>query len=204
LEEILGIALRDPLFLVTYHPVTSGERDALTEVSALVAALEKIPGATVIVTMPNADPDHQLIADVLRGCASQHPGRWLFSESLGQVNYYSLMALATAVVGNSSSGVLEAPSFQTATVNIGSRQDGRILSPSVVSCATNEAAISSALKRVMTHEFRDALGVVTNPLGGAGAAERILGVLEYLSPSNLRDKVFYDKPRLQAKADRVS
>lgn len=204
LEQHLGIALRDPLFLATYHPVTSGESDALAEVSELVAALEEIPEAAVIITMPNADPDHQVIVDVLRSAVSRHPERWVFSESLGQLNYWSVMALATAVVGNSSSGILEAPSLQTATVNIGPRQDGRIHSPSVVSCSATEASISVALQRVMAEEFRDALGGVTNPLGGPGAAKRILGVLENLSPGNLKHKVFYDQPVSQAKADRVS
>jgi UDP-N-acetylglucosamine 2-epimerase len=170
----------------------------------LVAALEKMTEATVIITMPNADPDHQVIVDVLRSALSRHPERWLFSQSLGQVNYWSVMALATAVVGNSSSGILEAPSLQTATVNIGPRQDGRIHSQSVVSCSATEASISSALQRVMAHEFRDALRAVTNPLGGLGAAKRIFGVLENLSPGNLKGKVFYDQPGSQAKVDRVS
>jgi UDP-hydrolysing UDP-N-acetyl-D-glucosamine 2-epimerase len=204
LEQHLGLALRDPVFLVTYHPVTSGESDALVEVSELVEALEGIPGATVIITMPNADPDHQIIVDVLRSAVGRHPKRWLFSESLGQVNYWSALALATAVVGNSSSGILEAPSLQTATVNIGPRQDGRIHSPSVVSCSATEASISNALQRVMAEEFRAALRAVENSLGGPGAAKRILGVLENLSPGNLKGKVFYDQPGSQAKADRVS
>ena len=204
LEQNLGMALRDPLFLATYHPVTSGASDAQTEVSALVAALAAIPEATVILTMPNADPDHQVIVDVLRSAASHHPERWLFSESLGQLNYWSAMALATAVVGNSSSGILEAPSLQTATVNIGPRQDGRIHSPSVLSCSATEASISSALQRVMAEEFRAALRAVENPLGEPGAAKRILGVLENFSPGNLKGKVFYDQPGSQAKADRVS
>ena len=204
LEQHLALELRDPLFLVTYHPVTSGQSDALAEVSELVAALEGIPEAAVVITTPNADPDHQVIVDVLRGAANRHSGRWLFSESLGQINYWSVMALATAVVGNSSSGILEAPSFPTATINIGPRQDGRIFAESVVSCSATEASISSALQRVMAQEFRDALRAVTNPLGGLGAAKRIFGVLENLSPSNLEGKVFYDQPASQAKVDRVS
>ena len=204
LERYFQIELRDPLFLVTYHPVTSGDSDALSEVSELVAALEAIPEATVILTMPNADPEHQVIVDVLRGAADRHPGRWLFSESLGQVNYWSVMALATAVVGNSSSGILEAPSFPVATINIGPRQRGRIFAPSVVSCLPTEASISSAFQRVTSKDFRDSLGAVTNPLGGPGAANRIFAVIENLPAGNLKGKVFYDQPGSQAKADRVS
>jgi UDP-N-acetylglucosamine 2-epimerase len=114
------------------------------------------------------------------------------------------MALATAVVGNSSSGILEAPSLQTATINIGPRQGGRIVAHSVVSCSATEASISNALQRVTSKEFRDSLGAVTNPLGGPGAANRIFAVLEDPPPGNLKGKVFYDQPGSQAKADRVS
>lgn len=204
LEEILGITLRDPLLLVTYHPVTSGLSDALAEVSALVASLEEVPEATVVVTMPNADPDHHVIVDALREVTSRHPGQWLFSESLGQTNYWSVMALATAVVGNSSSGILEAPSFPTPTVNIGPRQDGRIFAPSVVLCEPTQASISGALQQVTSKEFTDALGAVTNPLGGPGAAKKILSVIENLTSGTLGGKVFYDLPGSAAKADRVT
>lgn len=194
LEQSLGIDLRNPLFLVAYHPVTSGERDAAAEVSALVAALEALPDATVIVTMPNADPDHQIIAEALRGAVNRHPGRWVFSESLGQVNFWSVMALADAVVGNSSSGVLEAPSFPTATVNVGPRQDGRIFAGSVVSCDPSEESISRALRHAMSEEFKNSLSTVTNPLGGPGAAHRMLTILENLSAGTLKGKLFHDLP----------
>jgi UDP-hydrolysing UDP-N-acetyl-D-glucosamine 2-epimerase len=204
LEETFGITLSDPLFLVTYHPVTSGVSDALSEVSELVAALEAIAEATVIITMPNADPDHQIIVNALRESVNRHPGRWMFSESLGQVSYWSVMALATAVVGNSSSGILEAPSFPVATINIGPRQEGRIFAHSVVSCLPTEASISRAFQRVTSKEFIDSLGAVTNPLGGPGAANGILAVIENLRPAKLKGKVFHDQPGSQAKADRVS
>ena len=204
LEENLGIALSDSVFLVTYHPVTNGVSDALTEVSALVAALEAIAEATVIFTMPNADPDHQVIVDVLRGAADRNPGRWLFSESLGQENYWSVMALATAVVGNSSSGILEAPSFRTATLNIGPRQDGRKFAQSVVSCPPTQAAISRALNQVLSQDFRQALASVANPLGGPGAGRKIVSVLENLTSDTLGSRVFYDQPGTQTKVDRVN
>jgi UDP-N-acetylglucosamine 2-epimerase len=160
----------------------------------LVAALEAITEATVIVTMPNADPDHHVIVDALREAASRHPGQWLFSESLGQTNYWSVMALATAVVGNSSSGILEAPSFPTPTVNIGPRQDGRIFAASVVSCEPTEASILRAIQQSMSTEFTECLGSVTTPLGGPGAATRILAIIENLSPDTLKGKLFHDLP----------
>lgn len=204
LADHLGISIREELFLVTYHPVTSGVSDALSEVRELVAALEELPESTVIVTMPNADPDHHVITDVVREAAHRHPGDWLFAESLGQTNYWSLMALATAVVGNSSSGILEASSFPVATINIGPRQDGRIFADSVVSCPPTQIEISAAFQQVMSDGFQKSLAAVTNPLGGPGAAQRILAVIENLSAGTLGGKVFYDQPGPRSKADRVS
>lgn len=204
LEKSLGISLREQLFLVTYHPVTSGVSDALAEVAELVAALETFPESTVIVTMPNGDPDHHVISTMLREAANRHPGAWLFAESLGQVNYWSVMALATAVVGNSSSGILEAPSFPTATVNVGPRQEGRIFAESVVSCPPTQVTIFAALQVVVAEGFRESLALVNNPLGGPGAAQRILAVIENLSTANLKGKVFFDQPGPRSKADRVS
>lgn len=194
LEKDLGIGLRNPLFLVTYHPVTRGVSDAVAEVRAVVAALESIPDATVIATMPNADPDHQLIVDVLQMSVRRHPGQWLFAPSLGQANYWSVMALATAVVGNSSSGILEAPSFPTATVNIGPRQEGRIFADSVVSVDPEEGAILSGLTRVMSADFMKKLSSVTNPFGPPGASVLILEVLRNICADTFRRKLFYDQP----------
>lgn len=204
LEKSLGISIREQLFLVTYHPVTSGFSDALAEVAELVAALEALPESTVIVTMPNGDPDHHVISTVLKEAANCHPGEWLFAESLGQVNYWSVMALATAVVGNSSSGILEAPSFPTATVNVGPRQEGRIFAESVVSCLPTQVAISAALQEVVAARFRESLAAVTNPLGGPGAAQRILSVIENLPAGTLGGKGFYDQPGPRSKAEHVS
>ena len=192
LERELDLELGEPLFLVTYHPVTSGVSDAVQETRQLIAALEEFPDATVIVTMPNADPDHQIIASALGDAVARHPGRWLFSQSLGQVRYWSLMALATAVVGNSSSGILEAPSFPTPTVNIGPRQTGRIMAGSVVACAPDATEIFGALRQVREEDFRRSLDGVQNPLGGPGASERIVALLPNLEGATLKGKVFYD------------
>lgn len=193
IEKILGIKLYDPVFLVTYHPVTRGTSDPVAEISALVAALEEFPQSTVIVTMPNADPDHHLIAPVLRDSVQRHSDRWVFVNSLGAENYLSLIALASAVVGNSSSGVLEAPSLQTATINIGSRQEGRILASSVVSCIPTKSSILGAIQEALSPVFRETLLTVTNPLGGPGAAKRILQVIENISATSAPTKVFYDQ-----------
>ena len=192
LELELGIELKEVLFLVTYHPVTSGLSDAIREIQQLIAALERFPDATVVVTMPSADPDYQKIASALMDAASRHPGTWLFTHSLGQVKYWSLMRLATAIVGNSSSGILEAPSFATPTVNIGPRQTGRIMARSVVSCAPDGAQIFAAINKVIERDFRQSLQDVSNPMGRPGASERIFLLIPLLQTARLRAKVFFD------------
>ncbi len=192
LERDLGISLKEPVLLVTYHPVTHGESNPTGEVGELIAALEAVPEATVISTMPNADPGHDVISDSWVAAAARHQGRWLYSPSLGQVNYWSVMALSAAVVGNSSSGILEAPSFSTPTINIGPRQDGRIMSASVVNCIPKRDRIEMALQKVLSKEFQHSVATVANPLGGPGAAEKIHSLLENFHESNRGDKVFYD------------
>jgi UDP-hydrolysing UDP-N-acetyl-D-glucosamine 2-epimerase len=192
LEAELGLKLEEPLFLVTYHPVTSGVSNATEEVRNLVTALEDFPAATVVATMPNGDPEHHLIAAALLEAVERHKGRWIFSQSLGQARYWSLMGRATAVVGNSSSGVIEAPTLKTATVNIGPRQRGRIMAPSVVSCAPDSASIVAALRQVMGEEFQKSLVDAVNPLGGPGASKRVFALLQKLERATLKGKVFHD------------
>lgn len=192
LEAELGLKLEEPLFLVTYHPVTSGVSNATEEVRNLVKALEDFPAATVVATMPNGDPEHHLIAAALLESVERHKGRWIFSQSLGQARYWSLMGRATAVVGNSSSGVIEAPTLKTATVNIGPRQRGRIMAPSVVSCAPDSASIVAALQQVMGEEFQKSLVDAVNPLGGPGASKRVFALLQKLERATLKGKVFHD------------
>jgi len=192
LESGLGIQLIDPLFLVTYHPVTSGENNPLVEVEELIAALEAYSEATVIFSMPNGDPNHQIISAALMEAVDRHQPQWLFRETLGQVNYWSLMAIAAAVVGNSSSGILEAPSFPSPTVNIGPRQSGRIRADSVIESSPDRESISMALQKVMSADFRRRTEKTVNPLGGPGATQRIFSLLSEVKGASLGPKSFYD------------
>lgn len=195
LEADLGISLRAQIFLVTYHPVTNGERDSSVEARALVEALEAFPEATVVLSMPNADPGHEAIAGVLQEAAELNPGKWYFFPSLGQINYWSLMAISTAVVGNSSSGILEAPFFSVPTVNVGPRQDGRVSAPSVLNCDPSKVSLLKALRRASSKEFRDSIPVDNNPYTTGGAAKSIRIILESMSGKQAGRKIFYDALR---------
>lgn len=195
LEQDLGLEMKDPVLLVTYHPVTTGQGDAQREALELISALEGIDKATIILTMPNADPGHQFISEIFRAAAKRNAPGWVFRESLGRVRYWSAMSTAAAVVGNSSSGLLEAPSIPVATVNIGPRQSGRIVADSVITCEPTKDSIIQALEIALSGPFQLELRNVENPLGGSGAAKRIFGVMESLSETNLERKIFYDLGR---------
>jgi len=132
LEAQLDVSLSDTVFLVTYHPETAGHRSVANDVRELVLALEAFPEATVVFTLPNADPGHQVVTQLFEESVRRHPGRWHLFSSLGRVRYLSLAHHADVVIGNSSSGLLEMPSLKKPTVNIGNRQSGRLSASSVV------------------------------------------------------------------------
>jgi UDP-N-acetylglucosamine 2-epimerase len=146
----------------------------------LLAALDALNfGTTLWFTRPNADPGSRAIAAALDSWATARPGRVHTYTSLGQLRYLSLMAQVDAVVGNSSSGLYEAPSFGVPTVNIGDRQRGRLAAASVVHCAAERQAIGTAIERALE---LDCSGVV-NPYGDGHSAERIVDTLCQLPPA---------------------
>ena len=192
LQDELDLVIREPLLLVTYHPVTLLDHDTISETRALLTALESYPNSTVVFTLPNADPDHSLIVQELERAVSDRPEWHLFS-SLGNRLYLSLMAVSGAVVGNSSSGLTEAPSLGVPTVDIGPRQGGRLRASSVVSCEPETADIRRAIGTALTPDFLDACQGTLSPYGSPGAADRMLSVLEGTQFDNLKKK-YYDMP----------
>lgn len=184
IEEHLGLELRSPSFLVTYHPVTNLEDSGLHAMQSLLKAFDEFD-ATVVITGTNADPGASAIREVLEQFASQRRGRVVLIESLGSRRYLSLMSQVDAVVGNSSSGLLEAPAMGISSVDIGSRQLGRLRAPSVIHCSEDTDSIRLALTRTLTKEQRELAGRRETPYGRAGAARRIVDVLEVVSLKTL-------------------
>ena len=192
LEQHLGLKLKSPSFLVTYHPVTTLEDSGLRAMQSLLTALDECD-ATVVVTGTNADPGASAIRQVLEHFAAQHPGRVALVESLGARRYLSLMSQVDAVVGNSSSGLLEAPAMGVATVDIGSRQQGRLRAPSVIHCNEDVDCIRAALTLSRTKEWRELVACCDTPYGKPGAARRIVDVLEVVRLDTL-EKRFVNHP----------
>lgn len=180
LEQTLGAPLGARNLLVTFHPVTlepgAGER----QFAELLAALDTLgPDTTIWFTRPNADTGGRAISAALDTWAATRGERVHVHASLGQLRYLSLMAQVDAVVGNSSSGLYEAPSFRVPTVDIGDRQRGRLAAASVLHCAPQRDSIRAALDRAATLDCSQ----VENPYGDGRSAERIVALLQGLPPA---------------------
>jgi len=180
LQAALGARLGRRNLLVTFHPVTLEAGESERQFTELLAALEQLDADTTLwFTRPNADTGGRSIASALDTWAVAHQDRAHVYPSLGQLRYLSLMSQVDAVVGNSSSGFYEAPSFGVPTVNIGDRQRGRLAASSVLHCAPERRAISDSIARALCF---DSSGVV-NPYGDGRSAGRIISVLLALPPA---------------------
>lgn len=176
LSQSLGIKLEPPVLAVTYHPTTLGTTSASEEIKSLIQALDQVPG-TLIITMPNADVEWKVIMERLQKFSAKRPTAQIY-PSLGALRYYSLLSHADLVVGNSSSGIWESPSFKIPVVNIGDRQKGRFKAANVIDVPCNSKAILEGIKRALTKEFRNTLANLQNPYGDGKAALRIIDVLK--------------------------
>ena len=176
LEALLGFSPERPFALVTYHPVTLERWDTSWQVGELLAALEDC-GLPLVFTMPNADSGGRLIMEIVRRFVAGHPSARLV-ENMGTRAYFSTMTSAAVMVGNSSSGIIEAASFSLPVVNIGTRQEGRIRGPNVVDVGYARHAIVDGVKQAMSPGFRRALEGVPNLYGEGRASEAIVGRLK--------------------------
>jgi UDP-N-acetylglucosamine 2-epimerase (non-hydrolysing) len=178
LSTRLGFQLQEPYFLVTYHPVTLANEDPEMIFREMIAALNQFPNYQIILTYPNADNGGRTIIPILEDYARHQSNRVLAIPSLGSQNYLSALRRAAAVIGNSSSGIIEAPSFGVPTVNIGARQRGRLSAQSVLHCETNTNAIATAIRTAVSPDFTAHCRNVTNPYGQGNAAKQIVQILE--------------------------
>lgn len=189
LSARLDFDLAGDFVLVTYHPVTLGS-DQPAGVEALLAALDSRPDIKVLITGVNADTGSSAIAARLDGYAQTHPSRVKLVQSLGQAGYLSAMAQCRAVVGNSSSGIIEAPSMGVPTVNLGDRQKGRERAESVIDCAETPEAVKAALAKALSPEFRESCRTIANPYGGGAASPRFADIVASLHLGPAQPKSF--------------
>jgi UDP-N-acetylglucosamine 2-epimerase (non-hydrolysing)/GDP/UDP-N,N'-diacetylbacillosamine 2-epimerase (hydrolysing) len=195
LEEELGFSLEYPIALVTYHPVTRDSGSADAQVSRLVAAI-KASDIKAVFTMANADAQGALINGRLQTACAQNPGRFKWIPHLGHRRYLSCLKYFSVMVGNSSSGLTEAPSFRVPVINIGDRQRGRVRAANVIDVKCSRAAILRAIKQAISPSFRASLRGMRNPYDrfhDGRASERIKDVLKHVTLSDdLLSKHFHD------------
>jgi UDP-hydrolysing UDP-N-acetyl-D-glucosamine 2-epimerase len=178
LGAFLGLELTPPVVLVTLHPATLAG-DPEEEARALAEALDAV-AATYVITLPNTDPGHQAVRAVLAS-AARRPGR-MAREALGEKRYWGLLKVADALVGNSSSGLIEAPSVGLPAVNVGDRQKGRLRGANVIDVPATAEAIATGLRRALDPAFRRSVASVASPFGDGRSGPRILDILSRWQP----------------------
>lgn len=193
LEATLDFKLGKKNLLVTFHPVTLEKDTAPAQMAELLKALDSLKDTHLILTLPNADTGSRELIRMIENFAVSRPHARAYT-SLGQLRYLSCMAHVDGVVGNSSSGLAEAPSFRKGAVNIGDRQRGRLKAASVIDCEPDCASIVAAICTLYSPSFQASLENVQSPYGDGGASEKIIDVLKHFNIDNITKKSFYDLP----------
>ena len=191
LEKVLGFEFGKKNLLVTFHPVTLENKTSVKQMIELLAALEELENTKLIFTMPNADTDGRVIIEMINKFVANHSNACAHT-SLGQLRYLSCIKYVDGVVGNSSSGLLEVPSFSKGTINIGDRQRGRLKAESVIDCEPEQGSITAALQKLYSKEFQLKLETVKNPYGEGGASEKVVDILARMPLEDILMKRFFD------------
>ena len=191
LEKSLDFKLGKKNLMITFHPVTLEKNSSAQQMKELLDALATLKETKLIFTMPNSDTDSRIIFQMIENFVKDRQNTKAFI-SLGQVRYFSCIKYVDGVVGNSSSGLAEVPSFKKGTINIGDRQRGRLKAESVIDCKPFKKNINNAIQELYSTEFQDKLNTIINPYGSGGASEAIVNILDSVSLDGILKKTFYD------------
>jgi len=190
IESELGIKFKSKNLLITYHPVTLKKDESEKEFKTLLNILREMEDTLFIFTKPNADTEGRKIIKLIEEFVKENNHKAISFTSLGQLNYLSIMQYVDAVVGNSSSGIIEAPSLKVPTINIGDRQKGRIRAKSVIDCKGTEEDIKKAFDAICDKKFKETLKKISNPYGDGNSARKIKNILKHDKISII--KKFYE------------
>lgn len=193
IEKKINIKFRKKNLIVTMHPETKSYGLNKVYITNLLKVLSRLKDTTIIFTCANADNDNLIINQEIKKFTYKNLNSYFF-YSLGQKNYYSCLKYVDAVIGNSSSGVLEVPSFKIPTINIGNRQEGRIMAKSVINVDYKEKNISRSIKRIYSKNFKKIIKTSKNPYGDGGATDKMIKILlkikQYTVKKTFRDIKF--------------
>jgi GDP/UDP-N,N'-diacetylbacillosamine 2-epimerase (hydrolysing) len=193
LEASLDFQFGKKNLLITFHPVTLEENLAQEQMAELLSSLAACNDTNFIFTMPNADSEGRALFKMIESFVARHSNAVAY-PSLGQLRYLSTIAQVDGVIGNSSSGLIEVPSFKKTTINIGDRQTGRLKAASVIDCDPIKSSIDAALFKLYSKDFQKTLDDVSNPYGQGGASDKIVSILKKQEVKLLVKKHFYNIP----------
>jgi len=196
-ENKRGVSFSKRNLLITFHPVTLEDGSAEKQMNELLSALSELNETTLIFTLPNADTGGLLIIREIEKFVEDHSNAYSF-KSLGQVDYFSCINLVDGVVGNSSSGLTEVPSFRKGTINIGDRQEGRLYATSVINVEPTKEEIKKGLSKLYSDSFRAKLPSTENPYGSPGSSSKIHKIVRDLELEGLLKKSFFQVNRIEA------
>lgn len=193
LEKDLGMSLNGMIALVTFHPVTLEKNCSREEFSNLLKALDAFPKLSIVMTYSNADTHGRIINEMIKKYASENSHRCKAFASLGQLRYLSLLKYCRIVIGNSSSGIIEVPSFKIPTVNIGIRQKGRVQAQSVINCGNEIEEITEAIRIGLKDDTINRLEEINNPYEGENPSKNIVDIIKKTVYGEINvAKSFYD------------
>ncbi|MGJ0308740.1 UDP-N-acetylglucosamine 2-epimerase [Aliarcobacter cryaerophilus] len=191
-EKSIDFKLNKKNILVTFHPVTLENSTAKEQFKELLDAIDELEDTNIIFTKANSDTDGRVINTMIDEYVAKNSHKSIGFTSLGQLRYLSALQYVDAVVGNSSSGLAEAPSFKIGTINIGDRQKGRIKASSVIDCEPNKDSILKTFNKLYSNEFKETLKTTINPYGNGCASKKIVEILKSVDLKNILKKSFYD------------
>jgi len=191
-EKSIDFRLNIKNILVTFHPVTLENSTAKEQFQELLDAIDELEDTNIILTKANSDTDGRIINQMIDEYVAKNSHKSVGFTSLGQLRYLSALQYVDAMVGNSSSGLAEAPSFKIGAINIGDRQKGRIKADSVIDCSPHKGSIKEAFDRLYSNEFQGLLLTVHNPYGDGCASGKIIEEIKRVDLQNILKKSFYD------------
>jgi GDP/UDP-N,N'-diacetylbacillosamine 2-epimerase (hydrolysing) len=191
-EDSIKFKLNKINFLVTFHPVTLDNLSSEDQFKQLLIALDKFQDTNIIFTKPNSDTDGRVIIQLIDDYVKNNSQKAIAFTSLGQLRYLAAIQFMDVVVGNSSSGLIEVPSFKKATINIGDRQQGRVKAASVIDCEPDNKDIENAIKKALSEEFKKELKFSKNPYGDKNSSILIVDVLKSIDLNDIIKKQFYN------------
>jgi UDP-N-acetylglucosamine 2-epimerase (non-hydrolysing)/GDP/UDP-N,N'-diacetylbacillosamine 2-epimerase (hydrolysing) len=192
LSVVLQCEFKTFNYLITYHPETIKQTNPELTISRILKALDRLTETNLFFTAANADTNGRIINQIIENYVSNNTDKTRYVKNLGQINYLSLVKNVDAVIGNSSSGIIEAPLLKTPTINIGKRQAGRLKAESIIDIEDKEEAILSAIDFIKSSSFRSKIAEVKSLYGKGETSTKIKNTLKSINIENLTSKKFFD------------